>query len=147
MHTHQLAQGYRAVARVVRWHVQRRAAARWRQRASRMGYRDCMVVRWGLAGTHPGQRLPFVEPEIRATTRSGCYCAFGRSTTLAALTLHPHGRAGVGRVHPEMLLGTREVARRDRPTAWCPISHFLASSCEPFASNVFLILSYAFPNP
>ncbi|MED6201322.1 hypothetical protein PIB30_093772 [Stylosanthes scabra] len=43
----------------------------------------------------------------------------------AALTLHPCGRAGIGRMHPEMLPVTREVARGDRATARCPVSHFL----------------------
>ncbi|MED6223465.1 hypothetical protein PIB30_074223, partial [Stylosanthes scabra] len=72
----------------------------------------------------------------------------------AALTLHPRGhamgpcgRAGVGRVHPETLPGTCEVARGDHAIARCPVSHFLASSCEPFASSAFLSLSYAFLNP
>ncbi|MED6159685.1 hypothetical protein PIB30_044550 [Stylosanthes scabra] len=72
----------------------------------------------------------------------------------AALTLHPRGRAArpcghavISIMHPETLLETREVARGDRATARCPVSHFLASSCDPFASNVFLSLSYVFLNP
>ncbi|MED6197706.1 hypothetical protein PIB30_059148 [Stylosanthes scabra] len=43
--------------------------------------------------------------------------------------------------------GYLENARGDRATARCLVSHFLASSCEPFASNAFLSLPYAFLNP
>ncbi|MED6214581.1 hypothetical protein PIB30_104342, partial [Stylosanthes scabra] len=42
---HELARGYHAGARYVRRHEQRREAARWSQRASRMGFRDRAVVR------------------------------------------------------------------------------------------------------
>ncbi|MED6188559.1 hypothetical protein PIB30_087092 [Stylosanthes scabra] len=47
-------------------------------------------------------------------------------------------------MHPETLPGTREVARGDRETARHPVSHFLSSSCDPFASNAILSLSYVF---
>ncbi|MED6139323.1 hypothetical protein PIB30_082726 [Stylosanthes scabra] len=76
------------------------------------------------------QDLPPTVPCGRAVHR-----AVARSTRYAALTLYPHGRArglcgraGVSRIYPETLPGTSEVARGDRATARCAVSHFLASS-------------------
>ncbi|MED6128301.1 hypothetical protein PIB30_096419 [Stylosanthes scabra] len=82
------------------------------------------------------------------------YCAVARSTKRAALTLYPRwrmrgpcDRGGLGRLHPELLPGTCEDTRGDCATARCPISLFLASSCDSYASNVFLSLLYAFLDP
>ncbi|MED6222833.1 hypothetical protein PIB30_068309 [Stylosanthes scabra] len=80
--------------------------------------------------------------------------ANARSKKCAALILYPRGRtsvacgrAGLGRLRPETLPRTHANARGDRAAARCPTSHFLASSCESFAFNVFLSLLYAILNP
>ncbi|MED6189554.1 hypothetical protein PIB30_097081 [Stylosanthes scabra] len=104
--------------------------------------------------SNPNPDLLDFDSEIERTLRRArWHCAVTRSINYVALTSYrrgramgPCGRASVGRVHPEMLSGTHEVARGDSATIRCPVSHFLASSCEPFASNNFLSLSYGFLN-